>query len=285
MQRNTSNLSLLVIVGIIFLDGLVWYQIFRGWPTELKLHFLDVGQGDSALMQLGDVKILTDAGPNSKVIKSLEKLEGVRKYVDLAIISHPQLDHFNGFNYLLDRYSFGAFILNGRESQAPEWKELMKKISDNKIPVIRLGAGDSIKYLDNKLAILSPGRDLLQSGELNDTSLVVRFETPKLKVIMTGDIGASAEKFLLRNYPTTSLVADILKVPHHGSKYSLGKDFLGAVQPKVAVIEVGQNRYGHPGVETLKRLGNLGVKVFRTDLDGNVSSLQDGDRVKFFKDL
>ncbi|MEK7077214.1 MAG: MBL fold metallo-hydrolase, partial [Patescibacteria group bacterium] len=277
-MKKLDNLSLVIVIVIVIFDLLVWGQIVFAKPAgNPALYFLDVGQGDGTLLSLpGDIQILTDAGPNQSAVREVEQALGSSdRYIDLAIITHPQLDHFNGFYYLLDRYEFGAFIINGRTDAAAkkELEALIGKIETKKIPIITLAAGDRIRSGDNTLDFLSPDASWIQSGELNDTSFVAMVRTTDWSALLTGDIGANVEGDLTEKY---DLKADILKVPHHGSKYSSSEQFLREVEPKLAVIEVGENRYGHPTREVLSRFDAVGVKTFRTDRDGTVKMETNG---------
>lgn len=285
--EEKSRLSGLIILFFIFsivVDLFIWKQVVYGKISgEARIYFLDVGQGDAQLIIFpGNVKILTDAGPDSKILGQLEKIPQLAdKYIDLAVISHPQLDHFNGFRYLVDRYRFGAFIYNGRSDTAgvQEWPELVGKIKQNNIPLVKLGAGDAIRYSASKIDFLSPNAGLSQSAELNDTGLVELVESGKLRVLFTADIDAVTENYLAANF---DIRADILKVAHHGSKYSSSAAFLKAVSPEVAIIGVGaRNNYGHPTPETLKKLSALAA-VFRTDKNGMITASVNGDKLLIF---
>ncbi|MEK9173158.1 MAG: MBL fold metallo-hydrolase [Patescibacteria group bacterium] len=280
-----KNLSWVVVLAVVGLNLFVWAQIiFLDRSISPKIYFLNVGQGDSTLVEFPTgVQILTDAGPSKKVVGELGKILGeTDHYIDLAIITHPQLDHFNGFNEILERYEVGAFIVNGREVDLPEWKSLVAKISERKIPVIILAATDKIKNAENKIEILSPDQNFIQSGELNDTSLVELIQIKNLKLLLTGDIGQNVEKYLVKKLGS-QLKTDILKVAHHGSKFSSSNEFLGVVNPKVAVIEVGDNRYGHPTPEAIQRLSEANIlKILRTDQDGTIKTLTENKRLKLF---
>ncbi|MDO8574052.1 MAG: MBL fold metallo-hydrolase, partial [bacterium] len=168
--------------------------------------------------------------------------------------------------------------VTGRESEIEEWQNLMSQLKEKEIPVIRLSGGDKINQNENVISFLSPTPAISQSGELNDTSFVNLVDLGKFKLLLTGDIGFSIEGFLTSNF--SGLSADILKVGHHGSKYSTSEAFLGAVKPKVAVIEVGENRYGHPTSEVLDRLSEM--KVFRTDEDGTIKVVADGTKLQIY---
>ena len=281
-----NNYSALVIVLLFGLCVFVWGNIvFTKADSRPVFYFLDVGQGDSELIIFpGNVKIMTDAGPDQKVIKSLERATHGDTYIDIGIISHLQLDHFNGFNYLLEKYKFGAFVINGRDDTetAKEWPALLKKIKERNIPLITLRGGDGILYQSSSIAIISPNGDYLQSGEPNDTGFVELVKTGSARAIFTADIGANVEEYISKKF---DISADILKVAHHGSKFSSSELFLVAVNPKIAVIEVGKNNvYHHPTKEALGRLGNAARNVFRTDENGTVKVVVVGNKLSVFTD-
>ena len=286
-MKNTHNLSFIIFFLLTAALFYVYWLVFAyGAGGEPKFYFLDVGQGDSELVVFpGGMKIITDAGPDSKIVKSAERVLGEDKYIDLGLITHSQLDHFNGFYYLLDHYNFGAFIINGRTDAAAksEWDALFAKIKEKNIPVIVLSAGDKIRFEDNSIKIISPGPEFISSGEPNDTGLVELISAPPVRAIFTADTGSNIEDFLIKQ--KIDLSADILKVGHHGSKYSTSDEFLKAINPKVAVIEVGaKNVYNHPTPETLERLKNASVPVFRTDQDGTVTVTAEADKLRIFKE-
>ncbi|MBI4094975.1 MAG: MBL fold metallo-hydrolase [Candidatus Liptonbacteria bacterium] len=282
MSTRDKNIHVLILAACIALDVFLWSQVFLGGSRDRpELYFLDVGQGDSELIVLpGNVKILIDAGPDGKVLRSLERILGsADRYIDVAVITHPQLDHFNGFNTLLGRYRFGVFATNGRSVEQPEWFMLTEKLQAGRTPHVVLGAGDSLSYRDHSVSVLSPDGEWIGSGELNDTSLVMMVNSPRFRGLFTGDIGSNVEEYLAdRN----NLQADILKIPHHGSKYSSSDRFLKEVGPKITVIEVGQNRYGHPTEEARGRISAFTPHLFRTDRDGTVKLVRRGEKIQVF---
>jgi len=185
--------------------------------------------------------------------------------------THPQQDHFGGFIELLKDYEIGAYLHNGRVNKTKSYEELRAALKVNGAPKIVLAAGDRIKYGQAILEILwptenDPGRDF------NETCLVARFRSQSLSVFYTCDIGASTEKELIQKY---DLAANVLKVPHHGSKKSSTVELLSAVRPKIAVIGVGRNPYGHPTKEALSRLKEAGTSIYRTDKDGLIKLVLD----------
>lgn len=285
MTKRVDGLGATIVFLFVVFNFLVWQQIIFAKPaSQPELYFLDVGQGDAELLVLPPgVKILTDAGPDKKITAALGQ-KGIiaDRYVDLAVISHPQLDHFGGFLNLLDYYDFGAFIINGRDdSPAAEWSALVEKIKSKNIPLITLGRGDRIQYGASQIDILSPDKNYVESGELNDTAIVELIKTPIFKTILASDIGSNIEDFLVKS--GDDLRADILKVAHHGSKYSTSAEFLTAVRPRLSIIEVGAgNNYGHPTNDALGRLKEIGSQIFRTDLSGTIKVLADNNKLSIF---
>lgn len=279
--------AVLVVIALVAVDAFVWTGVVQGTPrATASLHFLDVGQGDSELLLLpGDVAILTDAGPDKTVVRSIARvLPAGRHYIDIGIISHPQLDHYGGFRELLTHYRFGAIVTNGREATGArgEWGALLEALRTEHVPIIALQGGDRIRYGDAAIRFLAPDEKLLRSKELNDTGLVEYITTPSFSALLTADIGTDVEKLLLKK--DIPLAADILKVGHHGSKYSSGSVFLARVRPLLAAIGVGaRNTYRHPTKETLSRLASSTARaVLRTDQHGTISIIPRGTKLEIY---
>jgi len=283
-KKRRNIIFLIVLFALAAFDLFAWQEIFVGYPTSAaaRAYFLDVGQGDSELVAFSDgVTMMTDAGPTDAVLGSLEKALPGKRYIDLALITHPQLDHFGGYNFILDHYDVGAFLYNGRDDQGvAEWTALKQKIAAKHIPLITLAAGDSVHYGNSEVDILSPNAEFRESAELNDTGLVEMVKTPDFRALFTADIGFNIEDWLIVNIK--DLRADILKVPHHGSKYASGDAFLRIVDPSVAVIEVGaKNTYGQPGAATLARFASsTHAQIFRTDENGTVEIYADHGKLE-----
>jgi len=284
-MKKLDGFSAIILISLIVCTVWVWFEIFIGRSGDApQFYFLDVGQGDAELAIFpGGVKVLTDAGPDKKILSSISNVLGGDRYIDIGIISHPQLDHFNGFNYLLDNYRFGAFIFNGRMDSpaAGEWHAFLDKIKSQNIPLIALGAGDKIEYINGEIGFLSPNKDFVQSAELNDTAMIEFIRTNEFRALFTSDAGSNIEDYLIKN--GANLAADILKIGHHGSKYSSSEGFLQAVNPKVAVIEVGAtNTYGHPTADVLSRIASVAAKIFRTDQNGTIEIVGDNQKLKVY---
>lgn len=270
------------LVGLlIILDIFVWYSVLASSLTDPKLYFLNVGQGDSQLVRLPgtygqDIRLLIDSGPGKSVIRELEKsLPAGDRYLDLLIMTHAEADHLDGFIEILKRYSVGAFVYNGRGKDTVNWAAFAKELTDKKVPVVILGEGDRIRYGNALLTFLSPGPEFIKSEALNDAGFVSLLQAGGAKTLFTDDIDSRVEDFIIKKY---DLNIDILKVAHHGSKFSTSQAFLDEVTPKIAVIQVGKNnKYGHPNADVVARLKNIGAHVYRNDQDGTVViTLKDG---------
>ncbi|MDP3956422.1 MAG: MBL fold metallo-hydrolase [bacterium] len=270
------------LVGLIILVNIfVWYSVFASSLTDSKLYFLNIGQGDSQLVRLPgaygrDIRLLIDSGPDNSVIRELEKsLPAGERYLDLLIMTHAEADHLNGFIEIFKRYSVGAFVYNGRGKDTPNWAALAKELTDKKVPVIILGEGDRIRYGSALLTFLSPGQEFIKSEALNDSGFVGLLQAGGAKTLFTDDIDSRVEDFIIKKY---DLNIDILKVAHHGSKFSTSQEFLDETTPKLAIIQVGKNnKYGHPNADVVQRLKDSGARVYRNDQDGTVEvTLKEG---------
>ena len=261
---NISFKKILIFAGILAaLNVVFWISvIFRPISAEAETYFLNVGQGDSELVRLGQANFLIDYGKDSSVVNNLDKIiPNYRKRIDIAFVSHGQTDHAGGMFYLLENYDVGYVIYNGDNTSL--WQNLKKLIEKKHIPYLILKAGDGVVYGVNKFDILWPNTMAKETGS-NDNSMVIKYSGKDYSSLFTADVSSKVESQIIAD----GVGADIIKVSHHGSKFSSSQRFINAVNPKIAVIEVGKNSYGHPTSEVLGRLKLSGSKIFRTDLDG-----------------
>ncbi len=242
---------------------------------DLLVHFLPVGQGDSELIVLpGGATILVDGGPSTlDAVRALDVVlpSGVRS-IDVVVMTHPQLDHFGGLIDVAKRYRIGAFVSNGLSSDQSSFHELEKALEDRHVPQIALSAGDMIRYASSTLLALAPSSDVQTVKNQNDAVLVLELFSKDTKTLFMSDATSEIENMV----GTTVGRIEVLKVSHHGSKFSSSDVFLKTALPRLAFIEVGKNSYGHPTPQVLARLGEIGAKIFRTDRDGLVTIQSDG---------
>ena len=246
--------------------------------TEPALvHFLDVGQGDSILIEVTGFTVLIDGGPRSAGQTVVEYLvrRGIRE-LDLVIGTHPHEDHIGGLIEVLQTFPVKRVIDSGQPHTTRTFDQYLSEIERQvdqghctyEIPeeqIIPLGE-------EVLLHILGPTQDL---GSLNDNSVAARLDVGNVSFLFTGDAERRAEEDLLTR--GAEVRADVLKVGHHGSRTSSGVAFLDAVSPTHAVIPVGtDNRYGHPAPEVIERLVARGILIFRTDQQGSITFSTDG---------
>lgn len=244
--------------------------------SGLELHFIDVGMGDSMLIDLPDgSNILVDAGgPESGpgLVRYL-KGEGVER-IDRLIFTHPHDDHIGGIFNLLSEFKVGVFYDNGFSNfkstiYGPYLKHVRNDLSKYRV----LQAGETLSFGGVNIEVINPL--LPPAGKLNADSIVLRVCYGDVSVLLAGDIGVSSERRLL--YSGIELKSDVLKVGHHGSEKASSEAFLAAVGARAAVINAGaDNKYARPRQETLKRLEAAGMKIYRTDQDGHVVLKTDG---------
>ncbi len=276
MKTNVA----IIIIGLIILDIVAWgTMLFGSQGKQSELFFFDVGQGDSEMVVMpGDVKLLIDGGPNNgKAAGQLERaLPWHDRYIDMVMLSHAELDHFGGLLDVLQRYEVGAFIYNGNGSDSESFKELAKVVRERNIPVIIMGKGDRIVYASSTIDMVSGGGAFKKDNK-NESALVARFVGGGMSALFAGDIGKDTEAQLVRG---GDMHADILKIAHHGSKYSSTEEFLKAVRPTIAIIEVGKNSYGHPTKDALERIKRTGARLFRTDTNGMIRLTVENGTIK-----
>ncbi len=291
-----------MITGLILLLSYFWTL------PDGKLHivFCDVGQGDAAYIRFPDGRdMVVDGGPNDKVIGCLSRhMPFWDRHINMVAMTHPQKDHMQGLISVMERYSVDYFLRSDVENNTEGYQKLTDTIRSKKIPVKYVTEGDSINISSTLLRLIWPNQEQITKakeakdaalasqgetlrsseknvlgsgvvGELNDYSLVFLLSYGDFDALFTGD----ADQHVEANYNYQLLAnksIEVLKVPHHGSKTGMTKQFIEAVRPKFSVVSVGKNSYGHPTEEALTLLSNVESRVERTDQDGDIEVVSDG---------
>jgi competence protein ComEC len=235
--------------------------------------FLDVGQGDAALITAPDgQQFLIDGGPSG--IELVRELGRVMPHwdrtIEAVLLTHPQEDHMAGLPELDRRFHILSAYQNGRSNTTETFGYYEAAYPTTR----RLTAGDDFAFGGLRVEVLWPPVGF-ETEELNDTSLVLRVTYRHVSLLFTGDSEAPVHEALMA---AGDLRADVLKVPHHGSK-TTDPEFFAVVSPSVAVISVGTgNAFGHPHADTLAAL--QGTRLFRTDQDGRVTIRSDGRTIR-----
>lgn len=240
----------------------------------LVVHFLDVGQGDSMLVQAGGKNMLIDAGTldSGSTISEYLKAHGVST-IDVLVSTHPHSDHIGGMTTVLNTFPVGSVYDSGVPHTTQTYEDYLTLIDQKNIRYVVPEAGDLIDFAPGvTVQVLSVAGNY---DDLNDKSIVLKISHGDNSFLFMADAGFDVESDLLKS--GYDLKSDVLKVGHHGSKYSSGTSFLKAVQPQISVIEVGaDNDYGHPTRAALDRLEAAGSAVYRTDYDGDIVVTSDG---------
>lgn len=261
------------VAALFTVNSVALWQLPDG---RMHVWFFDVGQGDSAFMRMPEGQtVLIDGGPSDSV---LERLGSVMPYfdrdLDLVILTHPHADHLDGLVEVLKRYEVGMVLFGGVDYDSSVYDEFLSELLDGG----RFGGRFVAASQDTDFVIGPVLLDVLYPFEqiygesfsnLNNSSVVFELGYGDLKILFTGDAEAGVEEELVTHGSLEDV--DILKVGHHGSDTSSGNEFLGVVEPELAIISVGSgNQFGHPKDEVLERLEKAGVEVRRTDVEGTV---------------
>lgn len=246
---------------------------------DLQVHYIDVGQGASQLI-IGPTgkTILIDAGDNSmeETVVGYLQQAGVKK-IDILIGTHPDADHVGGLDKVIDHFDIGKIYMPRIQANTKTYESVLQSIKAKNLKVSTAKAGLSLDW--------EPGIDVKMIAPVhtyddpNENSAVIHLTYGQTSFLFTGDAEAQSEADILKS--GAELKADVLLVGHHGSKTSTSQDFLNKVDPSYAVIQVGKdNKYGHPAQETLKRLSDKGIRIYRNDKQGNIVFTSNGTTIE-----
>ncbi len=241
--------------------------------AELKVHFIDVGQGDSILIDSGQNEVLIDGGEASPGVVSYLK-NFVDGPLEVMVATHPHADHIGGLTAVLNAYQVQQIWYNGETSTSQTYTKFMAAVQAENADVHVGKRGDRITTGSLVFTLLNP---VTLTGTTNNNSIVLNMEYGKVGFLFPGDAEKEAEGAMLvaADMPVPDI--EILKVGHHGSRTASSKDFLAATSPEVAVYMAGKgNTYGHPHQETLDALAQIGAKVYGTDVNGTILISTDG---------
>lgn len=260
-----------LMLGMALILGLIILTLKK--KDELRVIFLNVGQGDAILIENGNNQVLIDGGRSGTIL--LEKVGKFMPFwdrtIETIVVTHPDADHYGGFDEVLDFYKVNNVIKTGAENNNEEWENFKNKLNVKKVEEINSSYGTKIIFPNGaELKIIYPFLPIGTSKkDTNDFSVVAKLNFGENSFLLTGDLSLTGEEKLLTL--NEDIAADVLKVGHHGSRSSTSDKFLDKINPQDAIVSVGKgNSYGHPHKEVLEKLKNRTIRIWRTDADGNI---------------
>jgi len=254
----------LAVIGLLTIG--VWGQ------GTLDVYFLDVGQGDAILIDYGTYEMLIDGGPDGACVAEIAPY--IDGHLEIVVATHPHSDHIGGLDDVLRAFEVDAVYTNGdRSATTNAYKQFAAAVDTENLVETPAHSESKITLDDLVFHVLSPRA---VSGDANEDSVVLLLTYENVDFLFTGDTESSAEEVLVASRTLPDQI-EVLKVAHHGSRYSTSDEFLQATNPVVAIYSAGVgNRYGHPHEETLCALQLAGAEIFGTDVDGTIAVRTDG---------
>jgi len=296
-----------LIFAAVFLFTLVGGYVFSIPDGKLHVVFCNVGQGDGIYMRLPDGKdVVIDGGPNNKILTCLgQHMAFWDREIDLVLLTHPHEDHFKGLTEVLRRYSIENIVVPPIvNNESDYYKKFVSQVEKENAAVKNLYQGEQIDFTvsnghsgnpvkvmfnllwpteswvaDNSNEVLKQNVLGVKTAynDLNDFSQVFLLTYGNFDILFTGDAGKEIIEPLIEGNLIPQNTIEILKVPHHGSNTALSEKILSFIKPRLGIIMVGKNSYGHPSPEMIDLLENDHVSVKRTDQDGEVEIISDGN--------
>ncbi len=246
--------------------------------SEMKVHFIDVGQADSTLIESNGKYMLIDAGnqADGSMLVSYLRSQGVST-LDYFIGTHPHEDHMGGAVAIINAFEIKTFIIPPKEHTAQFYENMLDTLISKDMQLTKPNVGD--KYSLGNASFIITGPVGTYGDELNNWSVGVKLTNGSNSFIFAGDAESEAEYDILSK---SDISGDVLRVNHHGSDSSTSNSYLNEVNPKYAVISVGSyNSYGHPTADVINKLKSKGVKIFRTDAQGTIIATSNGTDISW----
>ncbi|MEI6039839.1 MAG: MBL fold metallo-hydrolase [Candidatus Berkelbacteria bacterium] len=272
----------LLFASLIVVAVLVWAGVFSNYKADtseknLKVYFLDVGQGDSQYIKTPDGNdILIDGGPDDSVLTELGKvMDFGDREISLVVLTHPHADHLNGLVSVLRRYKVQEIWESGVDYPSAAYTAFAQIISQEKIKDEFVKVGKTRSFGEVKISVLSPLLDLKNTkmDNVNNASVVTQLDYRGFSSLFLADLEKNSQTQILNQIKPTNVV----KVGHHGSQNALNEDLYKIARPNIAVIEVGaKNTYGHPHQITIDYLKSIAAQIYRTDQNKTIEINSDG---------
>lgn len=275
----------IVLILIFSLSVVVIYQKIKFEDGKTHIIFCNIGQGDGILIRTpSGLDIVNDGGPDDSILGCLSRhMPFWDRKIELMFLSHPHSDHMVGLVSILNNYEVSAFATEKLHNNTAIYNKLVQLLINNNIKIQYVYAGDSFQITDGlSFKIVGPSKEFL--GKANPTGIVgessesgslsTLFSIGNFNAIVTGDVPIGELNEALDSFAFPNI--SVFQIPHHGSKYNLDQELISRISPKLAVISVGKNSYGHPSSEVLRILEDLKIPFLRTDQHGDIEIISDG---------
>ena len=281
-MRRIFSIGLSLLLTAVILCSCSFEELFDyyGYPEAaeegtLAVHFLDIGQGDSIYLELPNAEtMLIDAGENYYGEGIIDYIEHTgHDEIDYLVATHPHSDHIGSMSYIVRNFTVNAVYMPKAVTTTKTYQNLLESIQKKGLKITNAKAGMTILSEDGlTVDVIAP---VTIDDDLNNCSIVLKITYGDTSFLFTGD--AETKEF---GAITADMSADVLKVGHHGSRTSTTKEILERIHPDIAVISCGEdNEYGHPHQSTMDLLEQFGCEVYRTDTDGTVTVVSDGETI------
>ncbi|MFL0269910.1 ComEC/Rec2 family competence protein [Clostridium sp. WILCCON 0202] len=284
MKKFLKPIIIYVFIPFLFISLTIYLISYSAvskvnpiYKDKLIVHYIDVGQADSILVQVNGKNLLIDAGSidsKDKLVSYLKK-QGVHK-LDYVIATHPHEDHIGGMSTVIKKFTIGEFFAPKKLSNTNVFENMITALKDTKIKTAK--AGVKINLGANTICeMLAPNNS--EYDDINNYSAVIKLTYINNKFLFMGDAQKLSEDEIINS--NADISSDVIKIGHHGSSTSSSKEFLDKVKPKIAVISCGRgNQFGHPNKGTISELKNRRSTIYRTDIVGTVILISDGNTIK-----
>ncbi len=282
-KKNNQHLLTSLLILIAILSGIYIEKANTSFglsentnktSSNLEVSFLDVGQADSILIQNKEEFMLIDAGNNNDgdlLVDYFHSL-GIEEF-QYVVGTHPHEDHIGGLDTIINEFQIDKIYLPDVITTTTTFTDLLGAIENKNMTYTVPTIGETFSLGEANIEVIYTGTD---TTDLNNTSIVLKLTFGNTSFLFTGDATSTTEKQILNK----DINADVLKVGHHGSKYSTTDEFLNKVNPKYAIISVGKNNsYGHPNQSTLDKFKQKNIQIFRTDELGTILVTSDGETI------
>ena len=286
-MKKIFLVSTLIVIGLV---GIIIYQNIKYADKKLHVVFCDVGQGDAIFIRTPKGSdILVDGGPDDSVLSCLSNnMPFWDRTIELLILTHPDADHVTGLIDVIERYSVIRFYTSDVETTTAVYKEFLKKIADYKIRKNYLWQGD--KFVFEERLVLETfwptrlWREESGGSPTNSFSIITLLTYKNFGLLLTGDSDLAQMEEVVGSLRGEQEDIEVIKIPHHGSRFGISGQVLDIISPELAVISVGENNsYGHPTPFVLGLLKEKNIKTLRTDQNGEVKIISNGSNFQILQ--